>query len=46
MSSVSLLPLASHFAIRPDPRVDRTKQHHLLDIMVIAFCAVLCGAEG
>ena len=40
------VPLASHFAILQDPRVDRTKQHALLDILVIAFCAVLCGAEG
>lgn len=40
------VPLASHFAILQDPRVDRTKQHALLDLVVIAFCAVLCGAEG
>ncbi len=48
MSSLpsSSLPLASHFAILRDPRLDRTKQHALLDIVVIAFCAVLCGAEG
>jgi len=48
MSSLpsSSLPLASHFAVLQDPRLDRTKQHALLDIVVIAFCAVLCGAEG
>jgi hypothetical protein len=40
------VPLASHFAILQDPRVDRTKQHTLLDLVVIALCAVLCGAEG
>jgi hypothetical protein len=38
--------LASHFSLLQDPRLDRTKQHTLLDIVVIAFCAVLCGAEG
>jgi len=43
---MSLVPLVSHFTILQDPRVDRTKQHALLDIVVIAFCAVLCGAEG
>ena len=43
---MSLLPLATHFTILPDPRMDRSKQHSLLDIIVIAFCAVLCGAEG
>jgi predicted transposase YbfD/YdcC len=30
----------------PDPRVDRTKRHHLEDILVIAICALLCGAES
>lgn len=34
-----------HFAAVPDPRVDRTKRHKLQDILVIAVCAVLCGAE-
>lgn len=43
---MSTLPLAWHFSILKDPRVERHKQHALLDIVVIAFCAVLCGAEG
>lgn len=29
----------------PDPRVERTKKHKLQDILVIAVCAVICGAE-
>ena len=29
-----------------DPRVDRTKEHKLIDVLVIAVCAVICGAEG
>jgi len=28
----------------PDPRVERTKLHKLEDILVIAICALLCGA--
>ncbi len=43
------MPIASfvdYFASIPDPRIDRTKLHGLLDILVIAVCAVLCGAEG
>ena len=28
-----------------DPRLDRTKRHKLLDIIVIAICAVICGAD-
>jgi predicted transposase YbfD/YdcC len=37
--------LTAHFAQVPDPRVDRTKDHQLLDILVIAICAILCGAN-
>jgi len=28
-----------------DPRIDRSKDHLLSDILVIAVCAMLCGAE-
>jgi predicted transposase YbfD/YdcC len=37
--------LVAHFSILRDPRVDRTKRHLLIDIVVIAVCAVLSGAE-
>src|SRR6185312_3414690 len=30
----------------PDPRVERTKLHRLEDILVIAICALLCGADS
>jgi predicted transposase YbfD/YdcC len=36
----------THFADLKDPRLDRTRLHNLLDIVVIALCAVICGAEG
>lgn len=29
-----------------DPRIDRTKKHELIDILVIAICAVICGAKS
>ena len=29
-----------------DPRVDRTKQHRLIDMVVIALCATLAGADS
>jgi hypothetical protein len=29
-----------------DPRKDRTKDHKLIDIIVIAIGTVICGAEG
>jgi predicted transposase YbfD/YdcC len=35
----------THFAALPDPRVQRTRRHQLLDILVIALCATICGAD-
>ena len=40
------LTLAEHFADLPDPRVERTRKHRLDDILVIALCAILCGATS
>lgn len=34
------------FASLPDPRVARTRRHALLDIITIALCAVICGADS
>ncbi len=38
--------IEEHFSKVPDPRKDRTKDHKLIDIIAIAVCAVICGAEG
>ncbi len=41
-------PLASfqvYFAEIEDPRVERTRRHALLDLIVIAICAVICSAD-
>jgi predicted transposase YbfD/YdcC len=40
------LSLARHFIDLPDPRVDRTKKHSLGDILVIALCATIAGADS
>ncbi len=40
------LAIAKHFASLKDPRVDRTKLHPLLNVIVIALLGVTCGAEG
>jgi predicted transposase YbfD/YdcC len=40
------LSLLEGFADLPDPRVTRTRRHLLIDIVVIAISAVVCGAEG
>lgn len=38
--------IAAHFAGLEDPRVERTKKHSLGAILVIALCAVICGADS
>ena len=46
MDQMPLGSLPAHFAALDDPRMDRTKHHALLDIIVIAVCAVICGADS
>jgi predicted transposase YbfD/YdcC len=35
-----------HFSVLPDPRIDRSKKHLLVDILFIAVCTIICGGEG
>jgi len=37
--------LVAHFAQVPDPRINRRKDHDLIDILVIAVCTLLCAGE-
>lgn len=37
--------IIDHFADLPDPRIDRTKRHLLIDVLAIALCATIGGAE-
>ena len=46
MTTSSDLSLTRHFASLPDPRVDRTKKHLLGDILIIALCATIAGADS
>jgi predicted transposase YbfD/YdcC len=46
MQKTNGVSISEHFSDIDDPRVDRTKQHSLLNIIVIAICAVICGADG
>src|SRR6266853_6852578 len=39
------LVLQAHFADLEDPRVERSRLHNLLDIVFIALCAVVSGAN-
>ena len=38
--------IVTHFHTLEDPRIERTKKHSLLDILVIALCTLLTGGEG
>ena len=45
MTKLSSLSLTDHFASVQDPRIERSKRHKLIDIIIIAICAVICGAD-
>ena len=46
MSETKSSSLFEHLSEINDPRVERTKWHKLIDILVIAVCATICGAES
>lgn len=46
MSKTPIGTIGEHFSKVSDPRIDRTKRHKLLDIICIAICAVICGADN
>lgn len=39
-------PLIECFKDMPDPRMERTRRHKLIDILVIGLCSALTGGEG
>jgi hypothetical protein len=48
-SSVETYPvmsIAEHFGRLTDPRMEERVEHRLLDIIVIAICGVICGADS
>jgi predicted transposase YbfD/YdcC len=46
MEQDPLLSLRRHFEGLEDPRVARARRHQLLDIVVLALCGVVCGADS
>ena len=38
--------IVKHFRDLEDPRIERSRRHQLLDIVAIAICAVICGADS
>jgi predicted transposase YbfD/YdcC len=37
--------IVDHFGALEDPRIERHKRHQLLDVIVIAICAIICRAD-
>ena len=46
MSELARTSISEHFATLTDPRRDHLKAHRLVDILTIALCGVICGADG
>jgi predicted transposase YbfD/YdcC len=46
MSETPVASIEEHFGNLEDERKDKGKRHQLLDIIIIAICGVICGAEG
>jgi predicted transposase YbfD/YdcC len=46
MDGAAIAGLIERFGDLPDPRVEGRTDHDLLDIIVLALCAVMSGAEG
>lgn len=46
MAEAPTARITDYFGGIHDPRIERTKQHRLLDIIAIAICAVIAGADG
>lgn len=41
----SVASITEHFSSLEDPRLERNKEHAMIDILSIAICAVICGAD-
>ena len=46
MKEAGIAGLLERFADLPDPRAEGRTDHDLLDIVVLALCALMSGAEG
>lgn len=45
MQDKKAVAIVEHFKDIEDPRIERGKLHNLIDIIAIAICAVICGAD-
>jgi predicted transposase YbfD/YdcC len=40
------MDIRTELALIPDPRIDRCKKHHLVDILLLCIIAMVCGIES
>ncbi len=45
MEQATETSIGRHFAGLTDPRIERTREHRLVELVTIALCAVVCGAD-
>lgn len=46
MGQHSICSLTGHFSILIDPRVNRTREHELIEVLIIGLCCIICGGES
>ena len=46
MQNAAVRPLKTHLSQLTDPRLKRKRKHELIDVLMIAVTALLCGAEN
>ncbi|MCP4363591.1 MAG: ISAs1 family transposase, partial [Chloroflexi bacterium] len=46
MSTAPIAILEEHFSVINDPRTEYLVEHNLIEIIIIAVCAVICGADN
>src|SRR6266496_4008185 len=46
MEKQAVASIVEHFGELSDPRTGNAKAHIFLEILIIAICAVICGADG
>jgi predicted transposase YbfD/YdcC len=46
LKTTPLKAIGIEFEKLRDPRLNRTKEHQLIDIITISICAIICGAQG
>lgn len=46
MEKQEIVSIARHFESLPDPHTGNAEQHIFWEVLMIAICAVICGADG